>query len=487
MLEELLQAAVVPITLDKDELQQLAFSLQQLPARSIRRDERCGTSQADFFAGLEKVRWHKNGLWWDESRGRPGGEPLYAAGGYFIQDAASMLPLTLLNVQPGEIVCDLCAAPGGKATAIAESLVDSGWLLANEAIQSRLAPLELNLARSGSDRYMTSNCDPEFLAQHLSDQFDALLVDAPCSGQTLIGKGKQSYAAMHAASIEMNAARQVRILDAAARLVRPGGRLVYSTCTLATAENEHQVEAFLQRHRDWETVPYESMLQHAGQRVDNAAQCSENAGEIFKELRSPLLPGCYRLWPHRHRCAGGFAALLQRKRFAEQAVALREGASVERKSHTHSSQKRENRGRSQAKAWNSAAPAELSVWGESRFATVVSSAQQAFAWPEQPPAGWLDLLHGGPEIAYRKGSHWFPAHALALRTAWKPRHSIELTAEQTKRVMAGESLPGDDWHHAESAGWCVARWHGLPLGWLKFVGTAGKNHIPKSARLHLQS
>lgn len=480
MLEELLQAALVAIPLDADELQRIAFSLQQFPARSIRCVERSRTSQADFFAGLEKIRWHKHGFWWDESRGRPGGEPLYAAGGYFIQDAASMLPLTLLSAQPGEIVCDLCAAPGGKATAIAESLADSGWLLANETIQSRLAPLELNLARSGSDRYVTSNCDPEFLAQHLSDQFDALLVDAPCSGQTLIGKGKQSFAAMNAASIEMNAARQVRILDAAAHLVRPGGRLVYSTCTLATAENEHQVEAFLNRHRDWEIVPHESLLQRFSEWLENAA-------EIFDELRSPLLTGCYRLWPHRHRCAGGFAALMQRKRFSEETVAPREDLTSERKSHTKSSQKVVNRGRFLPKAWNSEAPAELLTWGENRFTTVVSTAQQAFAWPEQPPAGWLDLMHGGPEIAYRKGSQWFPSHALALRTDWKPRHSVELTVEQTKRFMVGESLSMQDWLAAESAGWCVARWQGLPLGWLKFVGTTGKNHIPKSARLHLQS
>jgi 16S rRNA C967 or C1407 C5-methylase (RsmB/RsmF family)/NOL1/NOP2/fmu family ribosome biogenesis protein len=480
MLEELLQAALVSIPLGAGELQQIAFSLQQFPARSIRRVERCGTGQGDFFAGLEKVRWHRNGFWWDESRGRPGGEPLYAAGGYFIQDAASMLPLTLLNAQPGEIVCDLCAAPGGKATAIAESLADSGWLLANETIQSRLAPLELNLARSGSDRYVTSNCDPEFLAQQLADQFDALLVDAPCSGQTLIGKGKQSFASMNAASIEMNAARQVRILDAAARLVRPGGRLVYSTCTLATAENEHQVEAFLQRHRDWEAVPYESWLQHS-------SEGSENGAEILHELRSPLLTGCYRLWPHRDRCAGGFAALLQRKRFSEEAVALPESLPAERKSHAKLSPRVANRSRFQLKAWNSEIPAELSQWGESRFAAVVSSAQQAFAWPEEPPTGWLDLMHGGPEIAYRKGSQWFPAHALALRSDWKPHRFVELTAEQTKRVMAGESLPKDDRLAAESANWCVARWQGLPLGWLKFVGTTGKNHIPKSARLHLQS
>lgn len=469
-LEELLQQSLLPIELDREDIQRLSESLQSLPARSIRRLPNLDATHHTFFDSLESISWHPNGYWWDESRGRPGAESMYAAGGYFIQDAASMLPLTLLNARPGEWICDLCAAPGGKSTAIAEALGDSGWLLANEAIQSRLAPLELNLARTGSDRYLTSNLDPEQLAQKLPQQFDALLVDAPCSGQTLIGKGKQSYSSMGSAAIELNAARQVRILDAAAQLVRPGGRLVYSTCTLATAENEQQVAAFLERHPSWELVPLDSLSAH----------------------QSPLLAGCYRLWPHRDRCAGGFAALLYRRPSEKEPLIRHErndstDTAEERNSRAKSRKRDENRSRIRARSWDSEVPTELEQWGELDWITAAMGQQQAFAWPEALPEGWFELLHGGPEVAYKKGTQWFPSHALALRRNWRPAHSVNLTDDETKRFMAGETIDLSDRVNTETPPWCVARWQELPLGWLKIVGTIGKNHIPKPARLHLQS
>lgn len=483
-LEDLLQQSLLPLELTTDELQQLSNALQNLPARSIRRLRNLPASQHVFFEALTAVPWNNHGYWWDESRGRPGAEPLYAAGGYFIQDAASMLPLTLLQPQPGETICDLCAAPGGKSTAIAEALDGSGWLLANEAIQSRLAPLELNLARTGSERYATTNCDPEQLADQLPQHFDAILVDAPCSGQTLIGKGKQSHSSMGAAAIELNAARQTRILDAAARLVRPGGRLVYSTCTLATAENEHQVETFLERHPDWELVSLKAMRTQGLVGDDSTLQALE-------VLQSPLLDGCFRVWPHRDRCAGGFAALLK-KRGDNQTPLDTPHADIavdshERKSRTKPNKKGENRSRFRPKTWDSQLPAELASWGELQWAEAAVGAQQAFAWPDKLPEGWLELIHGGPEVAYKKGSQWFPSHALALRNKWKPNLVIELTDDETKRFMSGETLDIKGRISLEGSGWCVARWQHLSLGWLKLVDTIGKNHVPKPARLNLQT
>lgn len=457
-LEDLLQQSLLPLELDPAELHRLGLALQNLPARSIRRSPTLAADHQAFFESLEPIAWHRDGFWWDETRGRPGSETLYAAGGYFIQDAASMLPLSLLSPKPGEIICDLCAAPGGKATAIAEMLIDSGWLLANEAIQSRLAPLELNLARTGSDRYITTNCDPEQLAELLPQQFDALLVDAPCSGQTLIGKGKQSYSSMTQAAIELNAARQARILDAAARLVRPGGRLVYSTCTLATAENETQVKAFLQRHPDWKLASPEP------------------------SMHSPLLSGCYRLWPHRDRCAGGFAALLQHQGDTQPTLEM---PSEERKNHSKKDKKSKNQSRFRAKEWNSELPRELAEWGSLPATNVAAGEHQAFAWPNELPVGWLELVHGGPEVCYKKGTQWFPAHALALRRNWHPNRTVELTDPETRRFMAGETIDLSTHHYPDSSEWCLARWQKLPLGWLKQVGAIGKNHIPKSARLHL--
>jgi 16S rRNA C967 or C1407 C5-methylase (RsmB/RsmF family) len=135
--------------------------------------------------------------------------------------------------------------------------------------------LEFNLARHGSTRYVISSLDPDEMARRLPAEFDAVLVDAPCSGQSLVGRGKQTASAFAPNTIEHCAARQVRILDAAASLVRPGGRLVYSTCTFAYAENEGQIESFLQRHSEWQLAPNDTRL---------AANCGGTVEQIGLRL-----------------------------------------------------------------------------------------------------------------------------------------------------------------------------------------------------------
>ncbi len=499
-LKSLLHKSLLPIELTDPELQQLSESLLARPARSIRKAIHLSQKFDSFFEALSPVPWHAAGYWWDELRGRPGGEPLYAAGGFYIQDAASMLPLTLLAPQPGEIICDLCAAPGGKATAIAEELGESGWLLANETIQSRLAPLELTLARTGSERYVVSNCDPDFLAEQVPNQFDAILCDAPCSGQTLIGKGKQSLSSISSQAIELNASRQTRILDAAAQLVRPGGRIVYSTCTLASAENELQATHFIARHPDWYIeTPAELQTRLSGR--------SPQVDFVLSNLKSPLHEGCYRIWPHRDHCAGGFAVVLVRKptdnstetdstqalessSLQEPIEAIEEerGHYLSKNRRKHPAAKSDKRPEPMMRLKVAPRPIETEQWGSLRAPFVVSGDMQTFAWPEPPPESWLAIIHGGPEIAYRKGEHWFPSHALALRRSsnWSPLTTIELSKNEVIRYMAGEALAIAQRSATTHNGWALATWEGEPLGWLKVVDGVGKNHLPKGARSHLQ-
>jgi 16S rRNA C967 or C1407 C5-methylase (RsmB/RsmF family)/NOL1/NOP2/fmu family ribosome biogenesis protein len=491
-LEQLIADSLKPLELPESEIQAIAEALLELPPRSIRRTLHLPASENSFFENGSRVPWHRDGYWWDESKGRPGAELLYAAGGYFIQDAASMLPLSLLQPAPGEMICDLCAAPGGKATAIAEALAQDGWLLANETIESRLAPLELNLARTGTNRYIVSSCDPEELSMQLPQQFDALLVDAPCSGQTLIGKGKQSLSSISRSTIELNGARQQRILDAAAVMVKPGGRMVYSTCTLATYENEFQIQSFLERHPNWrietrDELATRLLLQNSRSTID----------EILK-LESPIAAGCYRLWPHRDRCAGGFAASMictDSPFSSQQSTSNFEPIDSPSPSHrdlerqpnrTYRKNISRNRDRSQRDRGNRSGELletlELEQWGEVGEKSFHTGANQVFGWPELPPEKLLSLLKGGPEIAYQKGTQWNPSHGLAMRPLgrWQPKQTVELDATQAKRFMAGESLSP-----IYGQGWVVATWHNLPLGWLKVVGGTGKNHLPKAARMNI--
>ncbi len=162
-------------------------------------------------------------------------------GKYYIQDAGSMLALALLDIQSDEAVCDLCAAPGGKASGILERLGANGFLLANEPIHSRGEILRYLLSRVGSLRYAVTPVRPGGIGPKFSDAFDAVLVDAPCSGQTMVVSGKRDRNAFDPKQIEHSAERQRRILRAAIRLLRPGGRIVYSTCTYAIEENEAQI------------------------------------------------------------------------------------------------------------------------------------------------------------------------------------------------------------------------------------------------------
>ena len=181
----------------------------------------------------DPIKWYRWGRRSIDVSVRPSRCLAYAAADYYLQDAASLLALAACGCdqdfkfdtqQPGgPVVCDLCASPGGKASALLEAIGSSGYLLANEPIRSRVAPLAFNLARTGYDRFAISSLDPEVLASTLGGVFDLVVIDAPCSGQALLGRGKQSVSALSPHQIAHRRARQQRILAAATNLLKPGG------------------------------------------------------------------------------------------------------------------------------------------------------------------------------------------------------------------------------------------------------------------------
>lgn len=183
---------------------------------------------------------------------KAGSDPLHHAGVYYRQEPSAMSAVTALAPQAGEWVLDLCAAPGGKSTQIAAALGGEGLLWCNEYVRARATPLMQNLERCGVRNAVVTSLDTAVLAEDMEGAFDAVLCDAPCSGEGMFRKEAEALNGWSMDNVRLCAARQRTILDAAARALRPGGRLLYSTCTFAPEENEQNAAWFLATHPDFE-------------------------------------------------------------------------------------------------------------------------------------------------------------------------------------------------------------------------------------------
>lgn len=188
---------------------------------------------------------------------KAGSDPLHHAGAYYMQEPSASSAVTVLSPQKGERILDLCAAPGGKSTQIATFIGDEGLLWSNEYVPSRARILQQNLERWGVRNCVISSKDTAPLCEGLSYYFDAVLVDAPCSGEGMFRKEPQALSEWSIDNVRLCAARQDKILDNAAKAVKPGGRIVYSTCTFAPEENEGAVFRFLSHHPDFVLEPIE--------------------------------------------------------------------------------------------------------------------------------------------------------------------------------------------------------------------------------------
>ena len=213
--------------------------------------------------------------------------PGYRAGLWSVQDRAAQLVAPLLEPQPGHLVLDLCAAPGGKTTHLAELMGDRGQVVAIDRSATRLARLRHNALRLGLRSIQLQEAD----ARHLPvfhGRADRVLLDAPCSGLGTLARNADSRWRMTPAAIQTLQALQRELLEEALKLLKPGGRLVYATCTVHPAENSQQIGALLHRHPQWQECPLPPSLRDL---------CHH--------------PTRLQLWPHRHSCDGFFAVALE--------------------------------------------------------------------------------------------------------------------------------------------------------------------------------
>lgn len=388
----------------------------------------------------ESVPWYETGRFLTSADTRPGAFLHHAAGDYYVQDAGSMLALAMCQVKPGQSVCDTCASPGGKSTALLEQLDGQGVLVSNEVIASRTAVLQSALSRTGYANYLVFNREVESLAEHCGSQFDCVVVDAPCTGQSMIARGKQTQSAYTAQTIAHCRLRQLRIMKAAARLVRPGGRLVYSTCTFSFEENEGVVGAFLREQAArWQLLDFPEL----------------------KQWESPVASGCYRLWPHRDACAGAFAATLIKVSDAEETEPVE----------------------SQSRRWDilSSAPAGIEFLHLDPSGIWAKAKDEVYLFPEWFDENWIAGAVSGLAFAKFKSDRWEPLYGSAKwRGGLAARSHVDLSDEDACKFVAGESFRIAE--GGEPPGWQVAKWNGRALGWCKLAGRTVKNHFPKALR-----
>ena len=378
------------------------------------------------------VPWEPWGYYYDP-QDRPGLHPYHEAGVYYLQEASAMAPVTLLDPQPGEWVCDLCAAPGGKTTQIAGRMLGEGFLLCNEINPKRSKILSRNIERMGVGNALVTNEHPEKLALRLSGCFDRVLIDAPCSGEGMFRKEEAAVTDWSEETVAMCARRQKEILSSGARLVRPGGRLVYSTCTFAPMENEQVVAEFLESHPDFEPEVVDAPWFAAG----------EN--------------GSFRMWPHKLLGEGHFAAVLKRKGEAERNIPL------------------EVKKEKLPREWAAFAK-ELGIQLPEGSAVLFG---QSLYWA---PAGMPELTglkveRPGLDLGIVKKDRFEPAHALALWLRCCERmEDYEWDSREMAAFLHGDVVP------CGKKGWCLVRADGYSIGWGKGDGSILKNHYPKGLR-----
>lgn len=431
---------------------------------------------------LTPVPWAEAGFYYEKGDA-PGRHPLHSAGVYYIQEPSAMAPAGLLGVQPGERVLDLCAAPGGKSTQLAAFLRGEGLLVCNEIHPARARILSENIERMGVRNACVTNETPQALAEAFEGYFDRVLVDAPCSGEGMFRKNEEACSEWSLENVELCAARQDEILDCAARLLRPGGRLVYSTCTFAPAENEGSISRFLKRHPEYSLLPIEKKAYGEG--------CSGRP-EWIKEP-APGLENTLRLWPHRIKGEGHYAALLAKAALPMDEISGESSLLQEEQRRSPFGDTGTGRLRPGKRkpggtkgGLRSDTPEEWEAFSREYLKTELTGrllrfGENLYLVPEELPAlDGLKVMRPGLQLGTLKKNRFEPSHALAL--ALGPEDAVHVwklssDAPEARDYLAGQTFPAEG-----EKGWYLICVDGCSIGWGKLAGGSMKNHYPKGLR-----
>lgn len=399
---------------------------------------------------LKQIPWVEEGFYYS-GQDRPGKHPYHAAGLYYIQEPSAMAAGVLLDPRPGEKVLDLCAAPGGKSTHIGARMQGQGLLVANEYVSSRAKILAENIERCGLSNAVVLNEPPQKLAAKFQAFFDKILVDAPCSGEGMFRKEPESCTQWSLDNVAMCSRRQVEILHSALAMLRPGGTLLYSTCTFAPEENEQVIEEILTTYPDLRLLPV-------------TLPGLSPARPQWGQRSLPALKNALRFWPHLADGEGHFLALLHKEK-GDQPEIRRRAANP-----------------------GSIIPENLRLWQEfsahhltqlNLSGILQQFAEHIYLTPQElPDLAGIKVVRAGLHLGMLKKNRFEPAHALALSLKTEQsRNTIKLTDREAYSYLHGETLT-----ISGNKGWNLIAINGYPLGWGKHDGQVLKNHYPKGLR-----
>jgi NOL1/NOP2/sun family putative RNA methylase len=406
---------------------------------------------------LQKIPWSENGYYIDLHS--PLGKSVYhESGAYYLQEPSAMAVVEALRPIPGERILDLCAAPGGKCTEIGRRLAGKGLLVANEIHKNRVVILAENIERLGIQAVVTQE-SADRLAAAWPEYFDAILVDAPCSGEGMFRKDKTAMSEWSPEAPRICSDRQKQILTSASKLIRPGGRMVYSTCTFNPYENEQIV--------DWLV----SELGFTVEPLPDWPEWSKGVPEWGSGLS--YLLGCKRLWPHLARGEGHFVARLRKP-----------GSTKELHSNTKTLRHKKVQQVSPNNLWKDwtqsfLASAELPAsWQEPIVrGTLLFSAELSML-----PDAKLKVLRPGICLASMENYGLVPHHALAMAMAAKElQNQCAISEQDALSYCKGYPLSGDSSRN-DIKGYCQITIDKFPLGWGKGIGTRINNLYPKGLR-----
>ena len=388
---------------------------------------------------LTPVPWTKNGFYYEEAD-RPARHPYYASGLYYLQEPSAMAPAAILPVEPGDYVLDLCAAPGGKATELGARLKGQGMLVANEISASRAKALLRNIELCGIKNSFLTNEVPKNLAHVMPEFFDKVLIDAPCSGEGMFHREPKMIEYWEKRGPEEYVPIQKQLILYGSRMLKPGGKLLYSTCTFSKKEDEEVIQWLLEQNTDMHLIsiaPYEGFSKGFG------------------------LSECVRIFPHKMSGEGHFLALLEKK-----------------STEQDNTQKQKLQMGKELKLPNCVEEFFALLKFPIDRSCLKLEKERLYLLPNAVKMPKLRYLRTGLLLGEVKKNRFEPSQALAM--ALKPEHfasciSIDSTDVRCVKYLKGETLDVSDLPCNNKKGWqlvCVERY---PLGFGKLSNGILKN------------